>query len=78
MNSSSSALAFTILVTGSLGLLIWYANRAGRNAARVTDEADHAKSAEQALETSRNMAQAQSDRPVDTEALYQRLSQGTA
>lgn len=69
--------AMTFIVT-ALGALIWYATRAGKNAASVrTSEAAKA-SAEAQARKAQAMNQAQADKPATKEAVLQRLGDGSA
>jgi len=65
-------------VVAALGALVWYANRAGKNAASVkTSEAARA-AADATTLRAQAMAQAQADKPVTGEAVLERLRDGSA
>lgn len=65
-------------VVAALGALVWYANRAGKNAASVkTSEAARA-AADATTLRAQAMAQAQADKPATAEAVLQRLRDGSA
>ena len=71
----AGAVAFVVV---ALGVLIWYANRAGKNAASVsTSEADKVQ-ADTMTQKAQSMAQAQANKPATEEAVLQRLGDGTA
>ncbi|GBR18784.1 hypothetical protein [Asaia spathodeae] len=71
----AGAVAF---IVAALGALIWYANRAGKNAASVsTSEADKVQ-ADTMTQKAQSMAQAQADKPATEDAVLQRLEDGTA
>lgn len=71
----AGAVAFVVV---ALGVLIWYANRAGKNAASVsTSEADKVQ-ADTMTQKAQGMAQAQADKPATEDAVLQRLGDGTA
>lgn len=73
-----AALGALAIVVGGLGVLIWYANRAGKNAASVsTSEADKVQ-ADTMTQKAQGMAQAQADKPSTEAAVLQRLGDGTA
>jgi len=71
----AGAVAFVVI---ALGVLIWYANRAGKNAASVsTSEAGKVQADTMTLKA-QSMAQAQTDKPATEDAVLQRLGDGTA
>ncbi|GAB6854029.1 hypothetical protein [Asaia astilbis] len=71
----AGAVAFVVV---ALGVLIWYANRAGKNAASVSTSEAAKTSADAQTRKAQAMAQAQADKPATEEAVLQRLGDGSA
>ncbi|QHI95517.1 hypothetical protein GT348_03860 [Aristophania vespae] len=67
-------LAILSLIIGSLGGLIWYANRSGRNAAQLKADDEALSLAQQTIRVVQNMAQAEADKPNTAEELINRLN----
>ncbi|UMM63081.1 hypothetical protein [Aristophania vespae] len=77
MNSYSLLGVFAVIV-GALISLVTYANRAGRNAARVKESETQASLAQQTSIIMQHMAQVEADKPVSLEAITSRLEKGDA
>ncbi|UMM63918.1 hypothetical protein [Aristophania vespae] len=75
MNNWLGLKALTIIV-GALISLVIYANRAGRNAARVKFEKENAQLAQQVTRIVRAMAQAEINKPITAKELIDRLNNG--
>jgi len=73
-----AALGALAIVAGGLGGLVWYANRAGKNAASVSTSEAAKTSADATTLKAQSMAQAQADKPATEDAVLQRLEDGTA
>ncbi|MDR6182073.1 hypothetical protein [Asaia bogorensis] len=71
----AGAVAF---IVAALGALIWYANRAGKNAASVSTSEAAKTSADATTLKAQSMARAQADKPATEDAVLQRLGDGTA
>lgn len=71
----AGAVAFVVI---ALGALIWYANRAGKNAASVSTSEAGKVQADTMTQKAQSMAQAQADKPATEDAVLQRLGDGTA
>jgi len=69
------AAAFIVV---ALGVLVWYANRAGKNAASVSTSEAAKTSADATTLKAQSMAQAQANKPATEDAVLQRLGDGTA
>jgi len=69
------AAAFIVV---ALGVLVWYANRAGKNAASVSTCEAGKVQADTMTQKAQDMAQAQADKPATEDAVLQRLKDGTA
>lgn len=73
-----AALGALVLVTGGLGSLVWFANRAGKNAVSVSTSEAAKSSADAQTRKAQAMAQAQADKPATEESVLQRLGDGSA
>ena len=73
-----AALGALAIVAGSLGGLVWYANRAGKNAASVTTYEAGKVQADAMTQKAQDMAQAQANKPATEAAVLARLDAGTA
>ncbi len=73
-----AALEALAIVAGGIGGLVWYANRAGKNAASVSASEAGKVQADAMTQKAQDMAQAQADKPATEAAVLARLGDGTA
>ncbi|WP_024717064.1 hypothetical protein [Gluconobacter oxydans] len=72
------ALGVVALVVIALGLLVWFAYRAGKSNASVTTAQDGITSANVVTQKAEAMAQAETDKPATEDDVLTRLKDGTA
>lgn len=72
------ALGAVALVVIALGLLVWFAYRAGKSNASVTTAQAGTASANVVTQKAEAMAQAETDKPVTEDDVLTRLKDGTA
>ncbi|MBS1028323.1 hypothetical protein [Gluconobacter albidus] len=72
------ALGVVALVVIALGLLVWFAYRAGKSNASVTTAEAGTASADGVTQKAEAMAQAQADKPATEDDVLARLKGGTA
>lgn len=77
MNSGITAMGTLAIIAGGLGALVWYANRAGRNAAQVSSAKANTDAATDGARVFRAMGDAAS-RYVTDDDLMDALQRGEA
>lgn len=77
MNSGITAMGTLAIIAGGLGALVWYANRAGRNAAKVTTANERADANMKVMQIQQATAQVAA-RPITDEEYERRMMDGTA